>query len=71
MVVQSVVFPKKAFTMKAAKKWLVKNNYRTSFYGKGVDETPNTYRFRQEAPSNLTDYRIKTLPNDVQLVLGK
>jgi|LakMenEpi03Aug12_release.lakeMendotaPanAssembly.Ray.scaffolds.fasta_scaffold4087861_1 hypothetical protein len=71
MVVQSVVFPKKAFTMKEAKKWLTKNNYRTSFYGKGVDETVNTYRFRQEAPSNLSDYRTQVLPNGVQLVLGK
>lgn len=71
MVVQSVVFPKKAFTMKAAKKWLTKHNYRTSFYGKGVDETPNTYRFRQAAPSQLSDYRTLTLPNEVQLVLAR
>lgn len=70
MVVQSVVFPKKTFTMKESKTWLKKHNYKTSFYGKGVDETPNTYRFRQAAPSQLSDYRTKTLPNGVQLVLG-
>jgi glycyl-tRNA synthetase (class II) len=71
MVVQSVVFPKKAFTMKEAKKWLTKHNYRTSFYGKEADVTENTYRFRQAAPSNLSNYYTKTLPNEVQLVLGQ
>ena len=58
------------FSLKQAKKWLSKHNYVTSFYGKGVDETLNTYRFRQKAPSQLTDYRTKTLPNGVELVMG-
>ena len=70
MVVQSVVFPKRMFSLRESKRWLIKHNYRTSFYGKGVDETENTYRFRQAAPSSLSDYRTKTLPNGVQLVLG-
>ena len=48
----------------------MKHNYLTSFHGKGVDVTPNTYRFRQAAPTQLTDYRTKVLPNEVQLVMG-
>jgi len=73
MEVQSVLFEKEKFTLQKAKDWLKKHNYKLTFYGKGVDETKNMYRFRQVAPTRFDkkSYRIKELGDGVKLVLGK
>ena len=70
MGIQSVVFPKKHFTLKEAKLWIVKNGYKLSFYGKPVDITKTQYRFRQTSPKKYKNYRITRLKNKVQLVVG-
>jgi hypothetical protein len=77
MKIQSVIFNKKHWTKARAEQWLKNNNYKTSFYGKGVDETPNFYRYRQMAPSRFKNYITKKLKkskshkdNGIQLVIG-
>ena len=70
MGIQSVVFPKKHFTLSQAKAWIKRNNYKLTHYGKKVDITPTQFRFRQKSPSSYKKYRTKTLPNNVKLVIG-
>jgi hypothetical protein len=72
MVVQSVVIPKKNFTLAKAKQWIKDNKYKVSFFGKGVDKTVNTYRFRQVAPSVIKPktYRMKNIKDGIKLVVG-
>jgi hypothetical protein len=67
---QSVVFDKKKWTQAKAEAWLRDNGYKTSFYGKKVDERPTQWRYRQTAPSRYRNYVSKKLPNNVLLVLG-
>ena len=69
--VQSVIFNKSKWTIKKAEDWLKKHNYKTSFYSKGVDETANYYRYRQQAPSKYKKYRMKPIGNEIILVLGR
>jgi hypothetical protein len=64
--VQSIVFDKSEWTIKKAKKWLKEHNYKVS----KVDKTETTLRFRQEDPNNYTEFRVKTLPGGIMLVLG-
>ena len=59
--VQSVIFNKSKWTIRKAEGWLKKHNYKTSFYGKDVDETANYYRYRQQAPSKYKKYRMKPI----------
>lgn len=48
--VQSVIFAKDSWSLKEAKKWLKDKGYTKDFKGKGVDETGQSYRFRQAKP---------------------
>lgn len=41
---QSLIFPKKYWTLAQARKWLREHGYKS----RGVDVKPTTYRFRQE-----------------------
>lgn len=70
---QSVIISKDNFTLSKAKQWIKKNKYKLTYYGKGVDIKPNTYRFRQDAPKhfNSKTYITKDLKNGIKLVLGK
>lgn len=65
-IVQSIVFPKDEWNVVRAKKWLREHNYK----GLSVDRKPSTLRFRQEDPSEFKDFRMKSLPNGIMLVLG-
>tara|TARA_E500000305_G_scaffold39550_3_gene30279 strand:+ start:1020 stop:1280 length:261 start_codon:yes stop_codon:yes gene_type:complete len=77
--VQSVIFDKRLkWTTGKAKNWLLKNNYKTQFYGKPVDETINYLRYRQKAPHHFKSYITKRLKkskshrdNGIQLILGR
>lgn len=51
--IQSVIFDKSSWTLSNANKWLRRHGFKEKFRGKGVDETPNTYRFRQSDPKDL------------------
>jgi len=64
--VQSVLIPKKNFTLKKSHKWLLKHNFKIP---KKVDETINFYRYRQKLPNKKNTYTTKVLPNGVELVL--
>ena len=64
--VQSVLIPRKKFSLLSAKEWLMSNNYKL----KKIDITENFFRFRQYSPSRSTAFRMKTLPNGVKLVLS-
>lgn len=59
-LIQSVRFPKNNFTLKQARKWVKSHGYRTTWRGKGVDETENQYRFRQKSP-NYPHKKVKTI----------
>lgn len=51
--VQSVIFDKESWTIDAAKDWLKSNK----FNGLEVDETGESYRFRQEDPEGFARFR--------------
>jgi hypothetical protein len=70
MEIQSILFERSIWNLKNAKIWLLKHNYKTNFYGKQVDITPNYFRFRQTAPKYAT-YKTKSLNNGIILILGK
>lgn len=73
MQTQSVVIPKKDFSLNEAKKWIKENGYKLTFYGKPVDITVGFYRFRQMAPSRFDkkSYKTKVLKNGILLIIGK
>ena len=65
-IVQSVIFAKSKFTIPKAEKWLKKHK----LVNMGVDEKPNTLRFRQIDPKKVkkmgfTAYRMKNLGNGI------
>jgi hypothetical protein len=47
-------------------RWLASHEMKSS----KVDETENTYRFRQQEPPSGSRYYTKTLPNGVELVVA-
>jgi len=63
--VQSVIFNKNKFTLKSATKWIMNHGYTIG----RVDITKNYFRFRQFNPHKNKKYRIKTLTDDIKLVL--
>lgn len=66
-MIQSIVFPKSDYTLREATNWLQSHGHK--FHK--VDETPNTYRFRQHEPIPHSEYYTKVLPNKVELVVRK
>lgn len=69
--VQSIIIPKSIMSKKEAINWV---KYYYEF--KKIDETENTYRFRQYDPKYLkkhgyNNYYTHTLPNGVELVIAK
>lgn len=68
-VVQSVIIPKSEFTFLQAVRWLIVNDYKTTFEGKRVHVTKNNWRFRQRAPVSNNRYITHILPNKIKIVL--
>tara|TARA_R100000231_G_scaffold120356_1_gene90464 strand:- start:1199 stop:1432 length:234 start_codon:yes stop_codon:yes gene_type:complete len=70
--IQSIVFLKnKGWTIPKAEKWLKENNYKKSFYGKGVDiKFKNQLRYRQIAPSRFKKYITKKKQNGIMFIIG-
>jgi len=69
--VQSVVFKKPNFDLNKCVNWLVKNNFQI----KKVDETKNTFRFRQIAPQLLrregyNNYKTVSIDPNIDLVIA-
>jgi len=70
LVTQSVVLSKDRFkTKRAADVWIRRND----FVNPGVDETPNTWRYRQRDPSHFRPrtYATFEVSDGVQLVSAK
>ena len=55
--VQTLLFPTDEFTLKQAKSWARKNDFR---YGK-VDTTANYHRLRQREPEDFTSGSFRTI----------
>ena len=70
-MIQTILIPKNKFSLKEAEKWIVKNKYKKSFYGKKVDITENYFRFRQESPLKFKNYYAKRLKNGIIIVSGR
>ena len=68
---QSILVPKSRFSLEEAKKWILDNKYKVSYYGKQYHETKRYYRFRQHKNRRGKTYYIKKLPNGVKLVFYK
>lgn len=65
-MLQTVLFPKKNFTMTEAIVWLHEHKY----YAGKVDVGKNYFRFRQHDPTGSQYYTV-TLSNGVELVYQK
>lgn len=70
--IQSVVFLKKnGWTIRKAEKYLNDNNYKLTFYGKGVDKKfDNQLRYRQLAPSKFENYITVKKRNGILFIIG-
>lgn len=65
--VQSLVFDKEKFkTSTEAKKWAKEHDFK----GTKVDETDDSFRLRQSAPSGFKRFRTKSLAPGVKAVIG-
>lgn len=66
---QSIIFDKNSYTISEAENWLKSRNYSNTTM---VDEKENTYRFRQQSPSDFDEksFRTITLQPGIQAVIG-
>ncbi len=59
--IQTIVFPKTKWTLARARRWLGEHDFRSG----GVDETENSYRFRQQDPAKFERIRpFCLMPNN-------
>ncbi|MCX7611852.1 MAG: phage portal protein [Ignavibacterium sp.] len=67
--IQTLIFSKKYFTLEEAKKWIEEHG----FVDNGVDETENSYRFRQRDPEDFDpeSFRTITIDTGIKAVVGK
>lgn len=65
-VVQTILFPKRRFTVAKAKMWAKKHGYR---YGK-VDTTKNYHRLRQLDPKKVKVRATITISKDILAIIG-
>jgi hypothetical protein len=66
-MLQTILFPRKIFTLPEAILWLTTHNHRHS----KVDITQNFLRFRQMQPSSHGNYYTVTLKNGIEMVYEK
>lgn len=65
--IQSVLFPIKKYSIEDARKWLNKEKLKPI---KRVHKTDNFYRYRIENPKDFQKFTIKTLNNEIELIIG-
>ena len=71
--IQSVVFLKdQGWNVRKAEKYLKDNNYKITFYGKGVDRKfDNQLRYRQLAPTKFKNYiTVKKKKEGILFIVG-
>lgn len=66
-MIQTILFPRKSFTIPEAIQWLDSHKYNHH----KIDKTSNFYRFRQVNPTSHSNYYTITLKNGVELVYEK
>ena len=65
--IQSIICSKSKFkTVVAARKWVKTHNFKSS----KVDETEESFRFRQHDPSKYSRFRTKSLSDGVKAIIG-
>ena len=64
--VQTLIFSKDNFTEKSAKDWAKKHDFKYGY----VDEKENTYRIRQQEPSDFENMRTIEMTEGVKAVIG-
>jgi len=67
-VIQSLIFDKDKFTAEEASKWIADHE---GFGNHGVDETGQSYRYRQYDPAAFSTMRTKPLTDGVTAVMGR
>ena len=64
-LVQTVLVPKHDFSLQEAIDWLEAHGFKH----RKVDITEDFFRFRQMPPMRGGEYRSKTLPNGIEIVI--
>lgn len=64
MIIQSILFPKKKYSEKEAKSWLVKKGYKHP----KPDITEHYLRFRQRPPNSKKKYTMTTIKGGIKFV---
>lgn len=64
--VQTLIFSKDNFTEKSAKDWAKSHDFKYGY----VDEKENTYRIRQQEPSDFENMRTIEMTDGVKAVIG-
>lgn len=67
MRVQSLIFPRDKWTKTEARAWLKSHGYKS----RSVDETSQSWRFRQEDPDQFDVLRTKTFGDNIKAVVGR
>lgn len=65
-MIQSILFDKRTFSIKTARRWLKSHNYK---YTK-VDTSPSYYRFRQYEPTKQESYRLKDTKKGILFIVS-
>jgi hypothetical protein len=67
MRVQSLIFPRDKWTKAEARAWLKAHGYKS----RSVDETSQSWRFRQEDPDQFDVLRTKSFGDNIKAVVGR
>lgn len=70
MTVQTILIPRKIYSLKEAEKWIKDHGYKSSYYGKPVDITENYYRFRQKKPNSKFLYKTIRIQGGIKIVIA-
>ena len=68
-MIQSILIPKKYFSIDDAKLWIIYHGFKLKFRNKPYHETSKYYRFRQSIPSKLFNYRNFKLKNGIIFIV--
>lgn len=67
VVIQSLIFDKEKFSPEEARSWIKSHD---GFGDYGMEETENSYRFRQYDPEHFARFRTSPLADGIQAVFG-
>lgn len=68
--IQSVLLSKKKYSLETAKEFIKKHGFKTEYKGKGVHETENYYRFRQDDPEKYKTFYSELITPNVIYIIG-